>query len=163
MSINYTHGESAKTRFRLALEHNFKKITKSEGYIHDIGDIYHEFIEPGSISNWPAIVLITGPSTTLNADMSDDLLHKSIRVSGLAYIRENEDSNRAREDLLCDIETMVGNNFTMQGEDGIETCLVCWVTGDEPFGMVANKPQIGFAFGIEVRLRQEINDATVLG
>jgi hypothetical protein len=163
MSLDYGRSESAKTRLRLAIEHNFKKITQSEGYRHDMGDFYHRYVEPTTIANRPAVVLISGPSTTLNEDMSDGLLHKQINYSGLAYLHENEDDNKSREEFLCDIETMIGRNFTLPGEDGVETCLLCQVSGDEPFGMVANKPQICFAFGLKVIMRQLDDDATVLG
>ena len=162
MSFDYARSESAKTRLRKALAYNFAKITQAEGYTNDIGDIFTSYVDRGRISNWPGVVLIPGVERVLNEDMSDDLLHKELDISGMAYLREAEDPDLAREEILADIETMIGRNFTLQDEAGDESCLVCWMTGSEPFGMVANEPQIGIAFGIKIRYRQLINDASVL-
>lgn len=162
MSFDYANSESAKTRLRKALVYNFSKITEEEGYRNNIGDIYTAYVDRGRIANWPAVCIIPGVERVLNEDMSEDLLHKEIDISGMAYIRETDDPDLAREELLADIETMIGRNFTLQDEAGDESCLVCWMTGCEPFGMVANEPQIGFVFGIKIRYRQLINDASVL-
>lgn len=162
MSFDYTNSESAKTRLRKALAYNFSKITQAEGYKNDIGDIYTSYVDRGRVANWPAVVLVPGVERVINEDMSDDLLHKELDISGMVYLKETEDPDLAREEMLADIETMIGINFTLQDEAGDESCLVCWITGSEPFGMVANEPQIGFAFGIKIRYRQLINDASVL-
>lgn len=163
MSFDYANSDSAKTRLRKALVYNFSKITQAEGYKNDIGDIYTSYVDRGRIANWPAVAIVPGVERVLNEDMSDDLLHKELDISGMVYLRESEDADLAREEMLADIETMIGLNFTLQDESGDETCLVCWMTGSEPFGMVANEPQIGFVFGIRIRYRQIINDASVAG
>jgi hypothetical protein len=162
MSQVYDKSESAKTRLRLALKYNFGKITKSEGYNNDIGDIYTAFVDRRVITNFPAVVLMAGVEKVLNSDMSDDLLHKEVQFAGLACLREAEDADLAREEFLADIETMIGINFTLNDESGNPGCMVCEMTGSEPFGMVANQPQIGFAFGIKIIYRQEIDDASIL-
>lgn len=144
------------------MKYNFGKITKAEGYNNDIGDIYTAFVDRRAISNLPAVVLMAGAERVLNSDMSDNLLHKEMQLAGLAYLRENEDPDLAREEFLADIETMIGVNFTLTDEAGNPSCLVCEMTGSEPFGMVANQPQIGFAFGIKIIYRQEIDDASIL-
>jgi hypothetical protein len=163
MSFNgYANPVSAKTRLRKALVYNFKKIKKANGYNNDIGDVWEDFVDATRINNWPAVVIIPGSEKVLNTDMSDDLLHKELLVSGIAYLREASDSHLAREEFLADIETMIGNQYTLQDEAGDETCLVSWFSGQTPFGKVDNKPMIGFRFGITVRYRQDINDASVL-
>lgn len=161
--MKYANPKMVKTRVREGLLYNFGKIRQANGYNTDIGDIYQDYTEVSKFVNWPAVVLIPGPERTLNEDMSDNLLHKELSVVGLAYIKDSNDSHLARELFLADIETMVGNEFTLNDETGDNVILDCWINGSEPLGYEANKPQIGFAFGITVIYRQDLQDASVAG
>lgn len=161
--MKYANPKMVKTRVREGLVYNFQKITRANGYNTDIGDIKQDYTELSKFNNWPAVVLIPGPERTLNEDMSDSLLHKELSVVGLAYLKDSNDSHLARELFLADIESMLGNNFTLNDAIGENVILDCWVNGSEPFGFESNKPQIGFAFGITVIYRQDLQDASVAG
>ena len=161
MTVSYTNPKSAITRCRESLYWNFKQIQKSAGYLNSVGDIFFEPPQQADIKNYPAIVLLRGVTKVLNEDQSEQLWHKRIDYTCMVYLNDNTDPTLARETMMQDLEMRLGNNFMLNGEDGTETCRVTALTGDQPFGMVLNKPAIGFVFGFSVWLAQSIIDPSV--
>ena len=160
MSGLYTNVDSALARVRKSIVYNLKRITRANGYLNDIGDIFTEIPDPAQIKNFPAISLLRGQTVIENTDQSEQLWHKLIPFTALVYVR-SQDPTEGRESMLQDLERMLGNNWMLSGEDGVETCRIATLDGDKPFGMVLNKPQVGFVFAFSVRFAQDILDPTV--
>lgn len=156
----YANDQMAVERMLRALVWNFKQITRANGYSCDIGDILTEIPNIDAIKNRPVVALIRGQTAIENEDQSDQEWKKRIPFVAMVYLRD-EDPTWARIRVCADIEAMLGNNQMLPGEDGVETARIVTLDGDRPFGMVQNKPTIGFAFGFSVRLAQSIPDPSV--
>lgn len=162
MSELYANAESAVARVRKSLVWNLGQIRTANGYLNDIGDIFTEIPGETEIRNFPAIALLRGQTIIENEDQSEQLWHKLTPYTALVYVR-SQNPTEARESILQDLERMLGVNWMLTGEDGVETCRIASLDGDRPFGMVINKPQVGFTFGFSVRFAQDINDPSVAG
>lgn len=162
MSELYANAESAVARVRKSLVWNLSQIRTANGYLNDIGDIFTEIPGETEIRNFPAIALLRGQTVIENEDQSEQLWHKLTPYTALVYVR-SQNPTEARESILQDLERMLGVNWMLVGEDGAETCRIASLDGDRPFGMVMNKPQVGFTFGFSVRFAQDINDPSVSG
>lgn len=156
----YAFPESAVARMLKALVLGFKSITRANSYTCDMGDVFTEPAELGDIKNYPAVALIRGQTVIENEDQSDQDWHKRIPFLAMVYLK-TDDPTWDRLRVLADIETMIGNNNMLLDEEGTETAREVLLEGDRPFGMVMNKPQVGFAFAFSVIMAQRINDASV--
>jgi len=163
MNNLYLHPDSVTTRARKALVWNLRQIQREKGYLNTVGDVFTEIPEQNDIKNYPAIALLRGQTIIENEDQSEQLWHKLIPYTAIVYIKDNSDPTLARETMLQDFEKMLGINWMLKGEDDVETCRIASLDGDRPFGMVMNKPMVGFVFGFSVRFAQDISDPTVAG
>lgn len=152
--------ESAVARMLAALVLNFQQVTKENGYSCTVGDVLTEIPDPGNLINYPAIALIRGQSVIENQNQSDQEWHKRIAFTAMVYLR-TDDPTWDRLKVLADLETMLGNNWMLPDAEGSPTAREVTLDSDRPFGLVMNKPQVGFALLFSVRVSQSIFDASV--
>lgn len=156
----YAYPDSAVTRMLRALVSAFKGVTLENGYSVTIGDVLLEMPDPNALTNYPTISLIRGQSVVENQDQSDQEWHKRIAFTAMVFLR-TDDPTWDRLRVLQDLETMLGNNWMLLDDEGNPTAREVTLEGDRPFGMLSNKPQVGFALLFSVRVSQSITDASV--
>ena len=155
----YENAKSAQRRIREALKFQLAKIRKVDGYFCDLVKVYDDFpANPEGIQDRVAAVPVFGYEKTVEFD--NETLQILMLAYLIVYVRPMGSATEAIENITADIQSVIGNNWMLPGEDGAETCQSSWYFSAEPFGKVLDRPQAGTKIGIKILYQQYFKDPT---
>jgi hypothetical protein len=155
----YAGEKSAQTKAREALKLQLAKIKKVDGYFSDLEKIYDDFpANPEDIQERVAVVPVFGYEKTERFD--NETLDILMLAFLLVYVKPTGSATEAIEGITADIQSVLGNNWMLPGEDGLPTCQCCWYFSAEPFGKVLDRPQAGVKIGVKILYQQYVSDPT---
>lgn len=156
----YAFDSSALTKLREAFKLQLGKIKKVDGYRTDMGKVYDDFpANPEAISDRVAVVPVFGYEKTERFD--NETLEILMLAYLIVYVKPEGSATEAIEAVMSDIQTVLGNNWMLPGEDGLPTCQCCWYYSAEPFGKVLDRPQAGVKMGFKILYNQYFKDPTL--
>lgn len=155
----YAGLKSAQTKAREALTFQLQKIKKTSGYRCDMGRVYDDFpANPEDIQERVACVPVFGYEKTERFD--NETLDILMLAYLIVYVKPTGSATEAIEEITSDIQSVLGNNWMLNGEDGLPTCQCAWYYSSEPFGKVLDRPQAGTKIGIKILYQQYVTDPT---
>jgi len=162
--ISVNKQPSARKRIREALIYQLKKIRKDSGFNYDILEIHETTPSLDQLKRFPSIVIVTGDEKTQDYDTQSvtfKRIQKNMQVLLHAFLHTSGNQADAQDDIIQDIERIIGEHFGLEHQDGKCTCFLAQVTNSRPWGLKVNKPSCGVTFTLSIRYQQLREDPTV--
>ena len=157
------YDQSARRRIRDALVYQLGNITKAGGYNNDIVEIHTMTPSLEQMKMFPSIVVVSGDERSLPLDGQGStfkVIQKDWTILIHAFLKATYNPTDAQDDVIQDIEQMVGEHFGLEHQDGKCTCFLAQILNSRPFGLKVNKPNCGVTFTLNVKYRQLRLDPT---
>lgn len=165
--MTYATTPTVRERILAALAYQIAQITEGGGYKTTILTVVIGLDRRKDISEWPAVIIRPGIERVVNESYSDDLQHKEMDAVLLCMpspsVVTHAGAVEFQNNVLADIEKLIGENSTLPDPSGNETCFVARVMGAAPFERIEGQTFPGIAVNVKIRYRQEIKDPTVSG
>lgn len=164
MSNTVYNAHSCRTRIRQALLYLLKQISIDNGYKTNVSEVHDEALNFNNIKRFPAIVLTFATENILEYGVNNQTFVKQfheLRAFLDCFVYERETPSFAREELIHDLEKLIGVNHGLPGEDGKCTCYFAQPVSIIPFGMKSNLPYVGFSMELLIKYAQKRDDPTV--
>lgn len=165
--MSYAVTKSVREKILAALQYQLLTIREEDEWKNTVLHVVLGLDRRKDISKWPAIIIRPMRETVLNRDMADDLLHKELDVLLMCMpdpeVVEHEGVARFQNDILADIERLIGTRNTIPDESGEGTAFIARVMGSQTYDTLKDQTFGGIGIMVTIKYRQEIMDPTIDG
>jgi hypothetical protein len=153
--------DSVLTKIRKALIYQLGTITTANGYITNVLHAYDEKMSIENMKEFPSLVVVLDKDRQNSADQqSFNVIQKNAFFKVICILHDVNDMVSARENILQDIEKLLGTNYMLPSSTGTCTATLATVVDAIPFGIKETKPNGGIEISVQVQYRQLRTDPT---
>lgn len=151
--------DSVLTKIRKALMYQLGTIKTSNNYLNTIINVYDENISFEDMKQYPScsVVLLEDVQNKFDQQMSVRI--EKHAIYSITVVLESNDPAQAKEDMLQDIEKLIGTNYMLPDSLDACTCTMATVVMSVPFGIKTEK-KCGLHIKVDVKYSQLRTDPT---